>query len=619
MKTTTILLAGLFMGLGGACLPDFDEFVDAHADDDADDDVSQDDDDTADDDTGDDDTVDDDSTTDDDAADDDVTGDDDDQTSDDDSTGDDDSTADDDDDTTLPEDLDGDGYSSDVDCDDTDPMVFPGAQEFCDGKDTDCDGVIPVGEEDLDGDGWPVCLGDCDDGEPLANPGLSEVCNDWVDNDCDGTDNGCTLSGTVPLAQADAQLTAEAANDGVGGRVEIVPDTDGDGLDDILIGAMFVGNSYQGAGYLVRGAPTGTLSLLSADAKIEGAGPSQMLGRAIAGGDLDGDGLGDILVSTSSERGYNYLFNGPVAGIWSANSADTTITGYLGGFSDHAGWPVVVGDTDGDGVDDLLVGATGLDGAWPTAGGGYLLLGPVGLGQIDLSTDAEATLTGTTSNGMTGGSVAGGDVNGDGLGDLILGAFGGGGYNGSVYLVHGPVTGDVDLANADTTFIGAFGDAVDSGGDLDGDGNDEIVIGARTVGGAGANAGRAYVVYGPAPAGIYDLSLADARLSGGAAGDEVGYDVAMAGDVNGDGLGDLLVAAPGAGATGAVYLFYGPVYGDLDPALAADVVFEGDGTVDGTSVDGGGDLNADGYGDLVIGSTWAGAGGVVYVIYGAGM
>jgi MYXO-CTERM domain-containing protein len=84
-------------------------------------------------------------------------------------------------------DADGDGFFSDVDCDDTNPTVYPGAIEACDGLDTDCDGLLPPDEFDLDNDGMSECEGDCDDDDPGVNPDALEAPCDGVDTDCDGS------------------------------------------------------------------------------------------------------------------------------------------------------------------------------------------------------------------------------------------------------------------------------------------------------------------------------------------------------------------------------------------------------------------------------------------------
>jgi hypothetical protein len=85
----------------------------------------------------------------------------------------------------APRDHDRDGVAADLDCDDDEPSVHPGAAEQCDGVDNNCDGLLPADESDFDGDGVATCAGDCSDDDPTAYPGAPEIC-DGVDNDCDG-------------------------------------------------------------------------------------------------------------------------------------------------------------------------------------------------------------------------------------------------------------------------------------------------------------------------------------------------------------------------------------------------------------------------------------------------
>lgn len=86
----------------------------------------------------------------------------------------------------LEVDLDGDGFIASLDCDDTNPMTYPGASEICDGRDNDCDGSVPAGERDGDGDGFMICAGDCDDSDAQVYPGAPGT-HQGKDNDCSGT------------------------------------------------------------------------------------------------------------------------------------------------------------------------------------------------------------------------------------------------------------------------------------------------------------------------------------------------------------------------------------------------------------------------------------------------
>ncbi|MBI2339845.1 MAG: FG-GAP repeat protein [Deltaproteobacteria bacterium] len=305
------------------------------------------------------------------------------------------------------------GYLSDnSDCDDTNSAVNPAETEVCDTIDNDCDGVTDeddaadastwYADADADGYGDPASSTaacdepsgyvadstDCDDAEPLANPGETEVCDDFIDNDCDGTDNGCSLSGTISLSSADAKLIGEAASDWAGYSVSGAGDVDGDGLGDILVGARgndAGGASDAGAAYLVLGPVSGTGSLSTASAKLTGETAYDNAGSSVASaGDANGDGLSDILVGAryngtgsllagGSAVGAAYLVYGSVSGTMSLSSADAKLTGEAA--SDYAGSVSGAGDADGDGFSDILVGAYGEDAGGSSAGAAYLLYG----------------------------------------------------------------------------------------------------------------------------------------------------------------------------------------------------------------------------------------------------
>jgi hypothetical protein len=191
-----------------------------------------------------------------------------------------------------------------------------------------------------------------------------------------------------------------------------------------------------------------------------------------------------------------------------------------------------------------------------------LVRGPVS-GTFDLSL-ADAKLVGGGAEGVS--SVSGaGDVDGDGLDD-VLAAGGGDSRAGAAYMVLGPVTGTLDLpVAADATLVGEEPDdaasSVSGAGDVDGEGHDDILVGAPLNDEGGARAGAVYLVLGPAT-GTVDLAGADAQFVGEAV-DEVGFDLGLqgtftgAGDVDGDGQDDIVLGAYQDGDGGTAYLFYG--------------------------------------------------------------
>jgi hypothetical protein len=325
------------------------------------------------------------------------------------------------------------------------------------------------------------------------------------------------------------------------------------------------------------------------------------------------------------------------------------------------------GDVNGDGAPDFIVGAPAANNSQLDSGSAYVVFGGPHLADLDL---AKLGTGGFRIDGALQGDDAGlsvaaaGDVNGDGLDDVIVGEPGaasqGRSSAGAAFVVYG--RNAVDAGNVDLARIGArrsdgfridgaaagdqAGKAVAGAGDVNGDGLDDVIVGAPTAAEHGRlGSGSAYLVYGRPTARSTDLDLANLTTTAasrglridGAAGDTAGSAVDGAGDFNGDGVDDVVVGAPNAGArgrefAGSAFVVYGQRRRDPDdvdlakrgarPAsrvLRIDGARPGDGV--GVSVTDGGDLNGDGRPDVVIGAPLASNrsrqnSGSAYVVYG---
>ena len=398
-------------------------------------------------------------------------------------------------DTGVEEDLDGDGYTADQgDCDDADPAVAPGAEDrFGDGRDQNCDGADGV---DGDGDGYasrPSGGDDCDDGEAATSPAADEYC-DGVDNDCDGeADESDAVDATTWYVDADedgwgqdlGSFTSCEALPGVVDRGGDCDDT-----DPTLTPEDGDGDGYSSCD---DDCDDGDAGLTPEDADGDGF--------SSCGGDCD-----DADPGANPDQEDTFWFDADCDGAAGGglDLADYRLVGE--DREDFAGASVAgAGDVDGDGLGDLLVGASGHDGGGSNAGAAYLILGAsLGAPSLGLSL-ADHRFVGESSGDDAGASVAGaGDVDGDGLGDLLVGApddDDGESDAGAAYLVLGASLGpggDLDLSLADFKFRGeryedVAGSAVSAAGDLDGDGRGDLLVGAPSVDEA-VTPGAAYAI-----------------------------------------------------------------------------------------------------------------------------
>jgi Ca2+-binding RTX toxin-like protein len=380
-----------------------------------------------------------------------------------------------------------------------------------------------------------------------------------------------------------------------------------------------------------------------------------------AAGDINGDGIGDIIVGGEPYDDHNgvfadaaYVVFGKAGGI--AATLDLSTLDSTSGFQINGevafDWVVYsvssAGDVNRDGFDDIIVGAYGASLNGTYSGAAYVVFGKAGGFGANLNL---STLDGTTGFQISGEAQydgagisvsSAGDVNGDGFDDLIVGANGadpnGNPNSGAAYVVFGKagvfdpninlsalngtngfrISGEVEWDQA--------GNSVSSAGDVNGDGFDDVIVGAQYADPNGSSSGAAYVVFGKAGgfSATIDLSTLNGttgfQISGEAAFDYAGYSVSFAGDVNGDGIDDLIVGTAGGITSCEAYVIFGNAGGfsanldlsTLNGTTGFQISLEEWGSNLGLSVSAAGDVNGDGYDDIIVGDYGTGAAFVVF-------
>ncbi len=475
-------------------------------------------------------------------------------------------------------------------------------------------------------------------------------------------------------------INGVAANDESGFALAAAGDINNDGFADFLVGAHFAGpdaDSDAGVAYVIFGGPNGPVPL-GQDfdlADLDGTNGFALTGidqfdnaawSVASAGDVNGDGIDDLIISghladpNGGQSGEVYIvFGGTNFGAeFDLGSLNGTNGFIINGIDavDQAGYSVSgAGDVNGDGINDILIGARGADpGGLEHAGETYVVFGsadgfPSVLELADLNGTNGFVINGIDAEDFSGFAVSGvGDVNGDGLADILIGAPGAddGTGAGEAYIVFGSATGfsaSMNLAGLNGsngfTITGLRpGDGLGfsvSGGDFNGDGIDDILIGAQ-----GQGSEQAFVIFGT-QAGFganFDLGTLDGTngfaITGGSGLAETGFDVTSIGDFDGDGFDDFVVSAPSATANGnagagQAYLVYGQAGGfggllDINSLNGSNgFTFNGIAAGDnaGFSVSAAGDVNGDGLADILIGAPRATANGVAgagqsYLIYG---
>ena len=460
------------------------------------------------------------------------------------------------------------------------------------------------------------------------------------------------------------RLDGVDARDDLGRLVSSAGDVNGDGFDDLMVGTPYADPNglSSGSTYVVFGKASefdAKMDLSSLDGsngfRLDGVKNSDWSGDSFSdAGDVNGDGFDDLIIGAyraGNFSGYSYVVFGKSSGFSAVmNLSDLDgkngfrMDGEVGGRSGAS--VSSVGDVNSDGFDDVIVTAGTTDSS-------YVVFGKASGFSATMKLSGLNGSDGFRLNQAASSVSRAGDVNGDGFGDVIIGGVFGvaSNYISSNYVVFGKASGfdaTMNLSGLDGTngfrldgeaIFDSSGSSVAGAGDVNGDGFDDVIIGAFRADPNGNESGSSYVIFGKASGfdATMNLSGLDGingfRLDGEAVFDHSGISVDGAGDVNGDGFDDLIISAATASPNGALgsgssYVVFGKVSGfdstmdlsSIDGNNGFRLDGEAEGDRSGLSVSSAGDVNGDGFDDLIVGAPDAAANGdesgSSYIIFG---
>jgi hypothetical protein len=390
-----------------------------------------------------------------------------------------------------------------------------------------------------------------------------------------------------------------------GTSVATAGDVNSDGFADVIVGAPNFDNGQadEGRAYVYHGSASG----LSAAAAwtSESNQPSSAFGRSVAGaGDVNGDGYADVIVGANQysnvqpSEGAAFVYHGSATGLATTEAwrAESHQTGSNWGFS-----VATAGDVNGDSYADVVIGAPTFSSVPPTCGGIFVYAGSA----TGLQNFSFFPMGSDQSNSQFGTSAGtAGDVNGDGVSELVVGAYqydNGQTNEGQVSVFTGNALG-VSFFTSWTAEGNAaqleFGRSVGNAGDVNGDGYSDVIVGAPGFTNGQTREGRALVYLGSATGSATSPAWS---VESNVANQQLGFAVAGAGDVNGDGYSDVIVGTAATGTQERAFVYLGSATGlATTPSWTGSIAQVSAGY--GTAVASAGDVNGDGFADVLVGA-----------------